>query len=45
MSYEHEDTEWRSAVGELTELERVAARNEPRPSLGLCGDKGDALYD
>lgn len=44
MSYEHDDTEWRTAVAELTELERVAARNEPRPSLGLCGDRDDARY-
>lgn len=45
MSYGHEDTERRVAVAELTELERATACYEPRPSLGMCGDKGDARYE
>lgn len=45
MAYEFENDEWRSAVRQMTELERVASETEHRHSLGLCGDREDARYE
>lgn len=45
MAYEHEVTEWRAAVTDMTEVERVVTESECRRALGLCGDREDARYE
>ena len=40
-----ERDEWRSAVGEMSEVDRQLAYDEPRRMRGLCGDQSDAAGD
>ncbi|WP_165614656.1 hypothetical protein [Mycobacteroides chelonae] len=42
MAYEFEADEWRAATHTMTEMERAAAR-DARASLGMVGDRDDAL--
>lgn len=43
MAYEYEAEEWRAATHTMTELERVAAEVTRRGSVGMVGDRADAL--
>lgn len=40
--YEHEITEWRRAVNDMSETERAAAADAHRSAIGLVGDRSDA---
>jgi hypothetical protein len=42
MAYQHERDEWRRDIARMTEVERQHAEDQPRLSLGIVGDKGDA---
>jgi hypothetical protein len=44
VAHEHEDQEWQSAVAEMNETDRAATEYAERRSMGLCGDREDALY-
>lgn len=45
MAYEHETTEWRAAVIDMTEVDRAVTESERRRALGLCGEREDARYE
>ncbi|UVT31494.1 hypothetical protein SEA_SEJANUS_62 [Mycobacterium phage Sejanus] len=40
--YEHEITEWRRAINDMSEAERAAAADSHRAAVGLIGDRDDA---
>lgn len=42
--YEHEITEWRRAVDDMTEMDRAATAVAVRQSAGMCGDLDDVRY-
>lgn len=41
--HDAERDEWRSAVNAMTEMDRVATEIDVRRSIGLIGDREDAI--
>ncbi|MHC9292002.1 microaggregate invasion protein 1 [Mycobacterium sp. LTG2003] len=41
--YDHEITEWRRAVNDMSEAERDQAGDSHRAAIGLVGDRSDAI--